>query len=140
MPVALVCSFYWPLGKFAKAMPYPFEQVFAGSDLLTLCGLLLFGVWIDFESLREKGLPYKFWMENIRYASLTIAIIFLVFYGFLKFRFLTYNFPAVSTDLVDGQITAMARFTLGATIFTVSFSLFARMFTIFVFHRKERKV
>lgn len=137
VPAALVCSLYWPLGTLVKAIPYPFEQVFAGSDLLTLCGLLLFGLWIDIESLRDKGLPHRFWMENIRYVALTAAILFLVFYGFLKLSFLTYTVPTTGTP-IDREITSIARFTVTATLFTVTFSLVARLFAIFAFHRKEK--
>ena len=132
LPLFFIVALYWPIRFFVCSIPFSFEKVFASSDLLPISALLLLGVSTELEHDRLFSKLKSNALENFRFLSMTLSIIFLSLYGFCKLRYIQYQFP-VRGGQIDEQITNIAFFSIIVVCFSVLLAASAKLTSI---HKK----
>lgn len=117
---------YWPISAIWLPLPHRFEQVFASADVLSLSALILLGVSCEIEQSRLFHQVTSRRLLYMRIFAMVLGFLFVLCYGFAKYRYVTYTFPP-ATAFVDATITQSAQFSLAAACFTIGYATWCKM-------------
>jgi hypothetical protein len=128
LPVFFIVIF-WPVAVYLMKLPYAFERVFHGADLIPVASILILGAIRELDTKRRLGLIGDE-AENWRSLALFVSIILLVVYAILRFHVMRYDFPANAEVPIDETITGIARVSLWVVVSAGAFCFWLKSLTL----------
>lgn len=119
-------TWLWPMMAYLGDLPFAFEHVFAGADVVPVAALLMLNVWREIELHARAGYRLTRALEHFQFAAILLPVAILILYGFVKYHLMCNPLPQGAVATLDDRFFAIGFVSLVLLLFAGGFGWSAR--------------